>query len=353
MRLKNQDSTASVDRVKQKMISVKKLLIILIISLLTFTPWSLWAAMALMGFEPGDPAPDFQIRTIDNQEITLSDLKGKIIILAFWKRDQDYSEKTLADLERVYQEYRDRGVTVLALNGDKASEPEIRSIGTTQTLNYPLASDPELDVYGRFGVMVLPTTLVIGPEGKLVYHRSVHTKDFYQQFRGQVRVLLGEITRAQLEAELNPQKMQEKSAARKKATRYLNLGRMLMELNYQDKARVELEKAVEAEPSLAEPHLLLAKIHLEDKEVSKARAELEQVLKLNPGSKEGKLLQGLTYARQGEDRLAISVLQELVENNPEPPPEAYYQIGKIYQKQNKTPEALEAYQVALDLLLGE
>jgi Flp pilus assembly protein TadD len=76
-------------------------------------------------------------------------------------------------------------------------------------------------------------------------------------------------------------------------------------------------------------------------------------LKLNPGSKEGKLLQGLTYARQGEDGLAISVLQELVENSPEPPPEAYYQMGKIYEKQNKTSEASEAYQMALELLLGE
>jgi alkyl hydroperoxide reductase subunit AhpC len=56
--------------------------------------------------EPGDPAPDFQARTIDGKGITLSDLKGKIIILAFWKRDQDYSEKILADLEPIYQEYR-------------------------------------------------------------------------------------------------------------------------------------------------------------------------------------------------------------------------------------------------------
>ncbi len=309
--------------------------------------------MALMGLKPGDPAPDFQIRTIDGKEITLSNLKEKIVILTFWKRGQDYSVKTLADLERIYQEYRDRGVTVLAFNGDKASEPEIRSIGTAQNLSYLLASDPEFEVYGRFGVMVLPTTLLIGPEGELTYYRSIHSRDFYQQFRGQVRLLLGEVTQAQLEAELNPQKMQERSKARTKATRYLNLGRMLMELNYKDKAHVELEKAAHADPSFPDPHLLLARLYLEDREVSKAGAELKQALRLNPGSKEGKLHQGLNYAGQVEDGLAISVLQELVENNPKPPAEAYYEIGKIYQKLNKTSEALEAYQMALDLLLGE
>jgi tetratricopeptide (TPR) repeat protein len=91
---------------------------------------------------------------------------------------------------------------------------------------------------------------------------------------------------------------------------------------------------------------------LQDKEVSKAGTELEQALKLNPCPKEGKLLQGLNYASEGEDGLAIVVLQELVENNPEPPPEAYYQIGKIYEKQEKTSEALAAYRMALKILLA-
>ena len=55
-------------------------------------------------------------------------------------------------------------------------------------------------------------------------------------------------------------------------------------------------------------------------------------------------------AGQGEDDLAIAVLQELVENNSQPPPEAYYQIGKIYEKKNQTSQALAAYQTALELL---
>jgi cytochrome c-type biogenesis protein CcmH/NrfG len=41
-----------------------------------------------------------------------------------------------------------------------------------------------------------------------------------------------------------------------------------------------------------------------------------------------------------------------VKNNPEPPPEAYYQIGKIYDKQNKTSLAQEAYSRAEELTLN-
>ena len=87
-------------------------------------------------------------------------------------------------------------------------------------------------------------------------------------------------------------------------------------------------------------------------QVARFGTELELALKLNPCPREGKLLQGLTYAGQGEDGLAIAVLQELVENNPEPPPEAYYEIGKIYEKQEKTSEALAAYRMALKILLA-
>lgn len=334
---------------KQKMISMKRLLILLTIAFLTFSSFGLWGAMALMELKVGDPTPDFQIRTIDGEEITLSKLKGKVVILVFWKRGQDYSEKTLADLERIYQEYRDRGTTVLGFNADKAPEAEIKSIGTTQKLSYPLASDAELEVYGRFGVTVVPTTLLIGPKGKLAYYRPIYSREFHSQVRGHVRLVLGEITGAQLDAELYPQQVAQKSAARKKAKRYLNLGRMLLDLGMKEKARQELEKAAQADPSLLEPHILLARLYLEANEVGKAMAEVEQALKLDPGSKEAKLLQGIAYANQGEDDLALSVLQGLVENNPKPPPEAYHQIGKIYEKQNKTSQAQEAYHKAKEL----
>lgn len=331
----------------------KTLLIFLMFGLSIFASSDSRATRAVMGLNPGDPAPDFRIRTIDGKQTSLSDLKGRIVILAFWKRDKVYSLKTLADLERIYQEYRDRGVTVLGVNADKAPEPEIRSIMAAQTLSYLMASDPELKVYGLFGAMVLPTTLIIGPDGKLAHYRAIHPRDFYSQVREHIRLLLGEITQAQLEAELYPQKIPRDRAARKKAKRYLNLGRSLMNIEVNDKAQEELEKAVEADPSFPGPHILLAKLYLQDKQVSKGRAELEQALRLDPGPQEAKLLQGIAYAIQGEDGLALSVFQQLVKNNPKPPPEAYYEIGKIYEKQNKTSQALEVYHMALELMLGK
>jgi len=309
-------------------------------------------AIAIGHHKQGDRVPNLAIRTIDGNQISLDEQKGKIIVLAFWKQDDDKSSKVLNDLSRISQEFQDKDVTFLAINGDKASDKQIREMALAKEPTCFFASDPDLTTYSSLGILVLPTTLIVGPDGKLAFIQDLYSRNFYSHTKAYVRFLLGEITQDQLNAELEPGTSVKVSPARIKAERYVNLGRVLLDLREKAKAREALKKAVEADPSFPEPHLLLAGLCLEDKELRGAGAELEQALRLYPSPREGKLLQGLTYAGQGEDGLAIAVLQELVENNPQPPPEAYYEIGKIYEKQKKTSEALAAYQTALKLLLA-
>ena len=309
-------------------------------------------AIAIGHHKQGDRVPSISIRTIDGNQISLDERKGKIIVLAFWKQDDDKSSKMLTDLSRVSQEFQDKDVTFLAINGDRASERQIGEMALAKEPTCLFASDPDLAAYSSLGILVLPTTLIVGPDGKLAFIQDLYSRNFYTQTRAYVRFLLGEITQDQLNTQLDPGTAVKVSPARIKAERYVNLGRVLLDLKEKEKARGALQKAVEADPSFPEPHLLLAELCLEDKEVRKAGAELEQALRLYPSPREGKLLQGLTYVDQGEDGLAVAVLQELVENNPEPPPEAYYEIGKIYEKQEKASEALEAYRMALQLLLA-
>ena len=309
-------------------------------------------ALAIGHHKQGDRVPSLTIRTIDGNQISLDEQKGKIIVLAFWKQDDDKSRNMLTDLSRISQEFQDKDVTFLAINGDKASERQIGEMALAKEPSCLFASDPDLTAYSTLGILVLPTTLIVGPDGKLAFIQDLYSRNFYTQTRAYVRFLLGEITQEQLNAELDPGRSVKLSPARIKAERYVSLGRVLLDIKEKAKAREALKKAVEADPSFPEPHLLLAGLCLEDKELRGAGAELEQALILCPSPREGKLLQGLTYAGQGEDGLAIAVLQELVENNPQPPPEAYYEMGRIYEKQEKISEALEAYQTALKLLLA-
>lgn len=309
-------------------------------------------ALAIGHHKQGDRVPNLAIRTVDGKQISLDEQKGKITVLAFWKQDDEKSSKMLTDLSRISQEFQNKDVTFLAINGDKASERQIREMALAKEPTCLFVSDPDLITYSTLGILVLPTTLIVGTDGKLAFIQDLYSRNFYTQTRAYVRFLLGEITQEQLNSELDPGTSVKLSPARIKAERYVNLGRVLLDIKEKAKAREALKKAVEADASFPEPHLLLAGLCLEDKELRGAGAELEQALILCPSPREGKLLQGLTYAGQGEDGLAIAVLQELVENNPQPPPEAYYEMGRIYEKQEKISEALEAYQTALKLLLA-
>ena len=335
------------------MTSLKNFIIFQVVGLLTFSAFGVWATIALMSLKVGDAVPDFEIRTIDGRTVTLGGLKGKILVMAFWRRDQEISKDVLSDLERIHQEYRDRNVVVLAVNADESSETEIKDFQTARNFSYLFASDKGLTLYGRFGIIVLPSTLVIGPGGKLAHFHPIHGRDYYSQLRAHVRYLLGEISSAQLEAELNPPKMQVSSDARKKADRYLNLGLAMMDAGMVEKALDAFKTAAEADPSMPEPHISLAQLYSQEGDEQGAGVELRKALELLSRPIDKKLLQGITHANRGEDDLAMTLFQEVIEDNSDPPPEVYYQMGRIYERLNKPSQALESYQTALKLLSKE
>lgn len=80
----------------------------------------LMSSLASAALKSGQTAPDFTLKTYDGKSISLSSLKGKIVVVAFWWSNTDEPEKFLRFLERVHKAYAPRGVTVLAVNYDRS-----------------------------------------------------------------------------------------------------------------------------------------------------------------------------------------------------------------------------------------
>ena len=66
----------------------------------------------------GKPFPDFDFNTLDNQEIKLSDIKGKIAIINFWGYYCGSCLQERPILEKIYQEYKDKSVVVIGIHSD-------------------------------------------------------------------------------------------------------------------------------------------------------------------------------------------------------------------------------------------
>lgn len=101
----------------------------------------------------GEPAPDFTLRSDTGEAITLSDLRGRVVVLYFYPKDDTPGCTTQAcSFRDAYAEFEDRGIVVLGVSPDTAaSHARFRE---KHELPFTLLADPDHEVAGRYGVWV-------------------------------------------------------------------------------------------------------------------------------------------------------------------------------------------------------
>ena len=117
----------------------------------------------------GKPAPDFELKTIDDKNIKLSDLRGKAVVVNFWATWCEPCKLEMPWLVDLQQKYSAQGLVILGLNVDTGSSNEkIASFAKEMGVNYPVlkATDAVSDMYG--GIDGLPTTFYVGRDGVVV-----------------------------------------------------------------------------------------------------------------------------------------------------------------------------------------
>jgi peroxiredoxin len=123
----------------------------------------LGAALFVSPLAMAGEASDFTLRDINNQEVQLSDLKGKVVVLSFWATWCAPCKEEMPHLQRMYDKYKDKGFVVLSISSDDARtasrvKPFIRSKGFT----FPVLLDKQSKVTTTYNPgKTLPWTVVI------------------------------------------------------------------------------------------------------------------------------------------------------------------------------------------------
>jgi len=111
-------------------------------------------------------APDFSLKSFNGQEITLSQLRGKVVLLDFWATWCGPCRESIPHLIQLYKNYRESGFEVIGMNIDKGDGEAVRRFVMSMDIPYPVVTTPE-DVVRNYRVTGIPATFLIDKEGKI------------------------------------------------------------------------------------------------------------------------------------------------------------------------------------------
>lgn len=128
-----------------------------------------------VGLQVGDLAPDFTLKDIDGNPVSLSDYRGKIVVLYFWA---SWCTQCVYDLPLVQEtagKYAAEGLQVVAVDiGESAAT--VRNFITREGYTFPVLLDPDSTVYEQFELETFPAAIFIDGEG-IVRARKVKAQD--------------------------------------------------------------------------------------------------------------------------------------------------------------------------------
>lgn len=142
-----------------------------IISVLLITA----AASATLGEKS---IPEFYTVDMDNNKVALSDFLGEgPVVMAFWDSTCKPCKNEQPHLDKLYEEYKDQGLKVLAISVDSAKtvgdvKPYIKGNG----YKFTVLLDVDNTVRKSCGVQFTPHTFLLDNTGKVIYEKMGYTK---------------------------------------------------------------------------------------------------------------------------------------------------------------------------------
>lgn len=140
--------------------------------------------------KPGDAAPDFSLPDPDGKTHSLSDYKGKFVVLEWVNHGCPFVKKHYAsgNMQGLQKRYTEKGVVWLTIcssapgkQGHMTPEEAKKSLAEHNAAPTALLLDPEGKVSRLYGVTVTPELFIINPEGTLVYAGAIDDKPSTKQ----------------------------------------------------------------------------------------------------------------------------------------------------------------------------
>jgi peroxiredoxin len=114
------------------------------------------------------PAPDFTLPTLQGKDLSLSSLKGKVVVVAFWSIWCHVCQQEMPKLDSLYKKYKDRGLEVIGVTIDREPVDTIQGTVKERGLSFPILLDGEKKAMKAYQARGLPTAFILDRNGIIV-----------------------------------------------------------------------------------------------------------------------------------------------------------------------------------------
>ncbi len=120
--------------------------------------------------QPGKAFPDFSVTDVTGKPLSLSQYKGKVVLIDFWAT---WCPPCVAEIPHViaaYQKYHDKGFEVIGISLDRQKDALLKYIEKNKMTwpQYYDADKPEASLAEKYGIESIPSTYLVGTDGKIV-----------------------------------------------------------------------------------------------------------------------------------------------------------------------------------------
>jgi cytochrome c biogenesis protein CcmG/thiol:disulfide interchange protein DsbE len=154
------------------------------------------AALVLTGttisYGADTKAPEFTLPNLDGQDVTLSELlKNGPVIVDFWATWCKPCIKAFPDLQAIFDNYKDCGLTVLAISIDgPRSTSKVGALIASKGNTFEVLLDPGQDVARKFHVTSVPRTVLVRQDGTVAWAVTGYRPSNHEELENAVSELI-------------------------------------------------------------------------------------------------------------------------------------------------------------------
>jgi cytochrome c biogenesis protein CcmG/thiol:disulfide interchange protein DsbE len=115
----------------------------------------------------GRAAPDFTLAQLDGPDLSLSKLRGQVVVVNFWASWCTECHTEQSALDQTWQRFRDSGVVVVGVNFEDTTS-DARDYVHTDGVSYPIVEDTDSRTALAYGLRGIPETFIVDKSGRIV-----------------------------------------------------------------------------------------------------------------------------------------------------------------------------------------